>query len=242
MRLVDAAIIGGTGIGSRLLALGGSVVHVPTSHGFVRGRLLYHHGSSVFVMSRHSAGHTVPPHRVNYLAMAEAVRRLRARQVFSTAAVGSLRPDWSAGTMAAVHDFVDLSGRFLTEFDRKVVHTDFSEPFSRKARELLCAADSTIHPQCVYVNCNGPRYETPHEVKLLGHVGDVVGMTAGTEAIAMREAGVPYCCLAIVTNLACGLSADPLDHEDVVKVMNQSGERAVHVILSAIAKLGSALE
>lgn len=190
-------------------------------------------------MSRHSAGHTVPPHRVQYLAMAEAVRRLGAKIVFSTAAVGSLRKDWGPGTMAAVHDFVDLSGRFLTAFDRKVVHTDFSEPFDERGRKLLCGIDSEIRPECVYVNCNGPRYETPHEVEILGKVGDVVGMTAGTEAIAMREAGVPYCCLAIVTNLACGISDEPLDHGDVVRVMNSCGERAVATILASIAAMST---
>lgn len=237
MRSVDVAIIGGTGIGSRLFAMGGRAVHVPTSHGYVRGKVLEERGTSIFVMSRHAAGHTVPPHKVPYLAMAEACRRLGVRLVFSTAAVGSLRSDWLPGTMGAVHDFIDVSGRFLTQFDREVVHTDFAEPFSKEGRDLLCMADQDIHSQCVYVNCNGPRYETPHEVKLIGKLGDVVGMTAGTEAIAMREAGVPYCCLAIVTNLACGLANDVLDHGDVVRVMNASGERAIAAILAAIGQM-----
>jgi 5'-methylthioadenosine phosphorylase len=62
---------------------------------------------------------------------------------------------------------------------------------------------------------------------------DVVGMTASSEAILMREAEVDYACLAIVTNLASGISATPLDHQEVVDEMLRSGERAVNLLLAA---------
>ena len=62
-------------------------------------------------------------------------------------------------------------------------------------------------------------------------------MTASTEAILFREAGVPYGLLAIVTNLASGLSDAPLDHEEVVVEMRRSGERAVAILLEAAVRL-----
>src|SRR5436189_62411 len=68
------------------------------------------------------------------------------------------------------------------------------------------AGGGEVVAQAVYVNVNGPRYETPAEIRMFVEAGgDVVGMTAGSEAIAMREAGVGYGCLAIITNLAAGL-------------------------------------
>jgi purine nucleoside phosphorylase len=101
----------------------------------------------------------------------------------------------------------------------------------------MIAADKNVEPEGIYINLNGPRYESPQEVEIYRHVGDVVGMTAGSEAIAMRECGVPYACLAIVTNLAAGISSTPLSHEEVGQEMTRSGERAVQLLLQAVADL-----
>ncbi|HWA82547.1 MAG TPA: MTAP family purine nucleoside phosphorylase [Fimbriimonadaceae bacterium] len=239
---VDAAIIGGTGVGELVQALPGKPLYVPTPDGLQRGRLVEIDGRTIFAMSRHSAGHKVPPHRVNYVAMACACRRLGVRACFATAAVGSLRKEWSSGTMVACSDFHDFTGRFPTLFDRTVIHTDFSLPFP--ARGLLIeSADkigAPVHDGGVYVCGNGPRYETPEEIRLYADQGgDVVGMTAASEAIVMREARIPYGCLAIVTNLAAGLSDEVLDHGDVSREMEKSGDVALKILLGAVALIPS---
>lgn len=237
---LDAAIIGGTGVGERLGTLGGSALHVPTAHGILRGRVIEHEGRTVMLLKRHSAGHKVPPHLVNYRAMALGLKALGVKACFATAAVGSLRPEWGPGTLVAPHDFLDLTARNVTLFDRQVVHTDFSDPLPAR-RTILAAASDVGLPvldKGVYVCGNGPRYESPHEIDLYGKVGDVVGMTASTEAIVMREAGVDYGCLAVVTNLACGIADQPLSHQEVVEEMERSGEKAVRILLRAVARLG----
>ena len=236
----DAAIIGGTGVGSRLAELGGEPVSIDTTFGAANGALLGHDGMTILVLQRHGSGHKVPPHKINYRAMALAVKQSRAKACFSTAATGGLRDDWPCGTMAVCHDFVDLTARNLTLFDDEVVHTDFSEPFSEKARRALLESATSlgirIEEQAIYVNGNGPRYETPYEIQLYRKMGgDVVGMTAATEAILMKEAGVDYACLAVVTNLAAGLAGVPLSHEEVVDEMERCGEKAVKILLGAAA-------
>ena len=233
---IDVALIGGTGIGERLAALGGAAVHVPTSDGLVRGRVFEHRGARLFALSRHSAGHKVPPHRVGYAAMARAALALGARACLATAAVGSLRREWGPGTLVAARDFLDLTYRNLTMHDRQVRHVDFSTPFP--ARVSLLQAG--VVDDGVYMGLNGPRYETPQEIETFRGLGaDLVGMTATTEAIAFREIGVPYGLLAIVTNLAAGLSDAPLDHEEVVVEMRRSGERAVDILLEAAVGLAA---
>ncbi len=238
---VDAALIGGTGIGDRLLAIPGRPIHVPTPYGTIRGRIIQVESTSIVVFSRHSAGHKVPPHKVPYLGLSWACKRLDVRACFSTAAVGSLREDWPAGTLVNCSDFVDFSSRNLTRFDNTVEHIDFSEAFGNGPRKALqnSAQELGLELQTkgIYLNLNGPRYETAHEVQVLRAVGDIVGMTAGSEAIAMREIGVPYACLAIVTNLAAGISQIPLSHEDVVAQMKISGECAVQLLLKAAQKV-----
>jgi 5'-methylthioadenosine phosphorylase len=237
---IDAGIIGGTGIGERLAQMDARPLHVPTPAGLLRGKLLQSEGKSILLVSRHSAGHKVPPHRVNYRAMALGLSQLGAKVCFSTAAVGSLRAEWPTGTFVVPNDFLDLTFRNQTLFERTVVHTDFTEAFGPKARTALLGAAAGEGVEAkdggVYVCGNGPRYETPHEIQLMGKVGDLVGMTASTEAILMREAGIDYGCLSIVTNLAAGLSDFPLSHEEVVEEMERAGETAVRILLRAVAE------
>jgi 5'-methylthioadenosine phosphorylase len=231
---IDIALIGGTGIGERLAVLKGTPLHVPTPDGLIRGRLVEHRGISILALSRHSSGHKVPPHRVPYVAMASACKQLGAKACLATAAVGSLRAEWGPGTLVAAKDFFDLTYRNITFHERTVTHTDFSEPFPARTALL----QEGVVDGGVYMGLNGPRYETPIEIKTFGQLGaDLVGMTATTEAIVFREAGVPYGLLSIVTNLAAGLSEIPLNHEEVVVEMKRSGERAVEILLEAAVRL-----
>lgn len=204
----------------------------------MRGKLIEVEKATIAVVQRHSTGHATPPHLVNYRALALGIKALGARACFGSAAVGSLRADWPVGSFSVCSDFLDLTGRNLTLFDREVRHTDFSHPFDPRARSamLQSAMDLSIDviDGGVYVNGNGPRYETPKEVSLYRELGgDVVGMTAASEAIAMQEAGVPYACLAVSTNFACGLIGAALSHEEVVDEMQRSGEKAVSILLGA---------
>ncbi|HEY3781052.1 MAG TPA: MTAP family purine nucleoside phosphorylase [Fimbriimonadaceae bacterium] len=235
---IDVAIIGGTGVGDVLAQMKGSSLHVPTPEGQLAGKVISHEGGDILLVSRHSAGHKVPPHRVNYKAIALGLKKLGVRYCFSTAAVGSLRRDWLTGTLVACSDFLDLTGRHQTMFDSNVVHTDFTWPFSPSGRAAILSAAATmgldVKPEGTYICENGPRYETPHEITLLTHVGDVVGMTASTEAILLHEAGIEYTCLALVTNLAAGIEDMPLSHEEVVEEMQKNASVVVKLLLAAI--------
>jgi 5'-methylthioadenosine phosphorylase len=111
-------------------------------------------------------------------------------------------------------------------------HIDFSQPFDARLTKCLSESGDVVAGG-VYGGGDGPRYETPAEIRMLKTLGvDVVGMTASSEAIAMRENGISYACLAIVTNLAAGISANPLSHEEVVAEMSLSGRRALDALMA----------
>ena len=235
---IDVGIIGGTGVGSRLAELGGRPIHFPTPYGLLRGRVFEHEGRRIMALQRHAAGPKLPPHRIAYRAIAWGLARLGARACFASAAVGSLRPEWPPGTLVVCSDFLDLTGRRLTLHSRRVFHQDMTHPFP--ARDLLLEACRTQGEDAidggVYVCGDGPRYETPQEIRTMsGLGGDVVGMTAASEAILLREAGVPYACLAVVTNLAAGLQARELFHGEVEDVMKGRGAAVVGILLAAAA-------
>lgn len=238
----DVGLIGGTGIGPRLAELpGSSAVAFPTPFGFVRAREVEHEGIRLICLQRHSSGHKVPPHKVGYRAMAWLLAQVGAKACLATAAVGCLRPEWPVGALAVATDFLDFSGRRLTMFDQTVEHTDFTQPFPM-SDTLERAAEQLgirVHPGATYLCGDGPRYETPAEIKMMGKLGaDVVGMTASTEAILMREAGVRYGCLCVVTNAAAGMGDAPLHHGEVTDVMKDRGGEVVDILLGAARLVG----
>ena len=90
---------------------------------------------------------------------------------------------------------------------------------------------------------NVPRILRRQEQRLFGFVRQkasrefTLGMTAASEAIAMREAGIDYACLSVITNFAAGISATPLAHGEVAEQMDKSGEAAIKVLFGAIERL-----
>ncbi|MCS6924068.1 MAG: MTAP family purine nucleoside phosphorylase [Fimbriimonadales bacterium] len=218
---MKTAIIGGTG-----------AQHLPgwtlqREHALPDGVYLYEghlNGEPALLLPRHSKGHKVPPHRIPHERHVRLLKEQGVQAVLATAAVGSLRTDWTPGTLVVLSDFLDFMREINTLYHEEVVHTDFTEPFSPLLRgALLLAAQQSgipVQPEGVYVCAPGPRYETPAEIRMFRMLGgDVIGMTVVPEAILCREAGIHYAAVAVVTNLGAGLSGQPLHHEEVTQVM-----------------------
>ena len=240
MLKADVALIGGTGIGSRLREWGGRMFLVTTPYGPVRGRLVEWDGLTLATVARHSVGHRFPPHRVNYRAIAYGCKAIGVKGCFASAAVGSLRQDWNTGTFAICTDSVDISSRNITMFDEVVHHTDVTRMFP--LAEMLSAGATDlgldVKNHACYVCANGPRFETVAEIKMMRLAGgDVVGMTASTEAVAFAEVGVPYGCISVVTNLAAGLAPTHLEHGDVAQAMEEYGPTVLQVLLASSRRL-----
>jgi len=146
-----------------------------------------------------------------------------------------MRAEWPPETLAICADILDFTFRSQTLFDRTVQHTPIPEPFDRNLRRMLIeaveACGDRAHDGAVYAGMNGPRFETPQEIAMLKSLGsDIVGMTAVTEAILMREAGIPYACLGIVTNFAAGFEGGQPLHTDVEDVMTTRGTMVMEVL------------
>jgi 5'-methylthioadenosine phosphorylase len=171
----------------------------------------------VVAFPRHGLEHQVPAHLLDHGANITKLREMEIDRVVALASVGSLRPDWPAGTLCTPDDFFapgiapsfydDTRGHSVPGFD-----LDWRERLLAawgKGAELELRGES-----CVYAHVPGPRFETPAEVRMLGQFADVVGMTIAAEAILAREAGISYTALCTVDNLANGLEAEPLSVEE----------------------------
>jgi 5'-methylthioadenosine phosphorylase len=181
----------------------------------------------------------VPPHRVNYRANIAALKKIGVTGIFASTAVGSLRREWTPGTLVCLDNFFDLTtNRAKTFFDARAVHADFTLPYCADLRQLLLDAGRRegieLKDGGVYAGMDGPRFETAAEIKMLQILGaDVVGMTGTTEAILAREAEISYAGVSIATNLAAGISDQPLTQEEVLDAMHLALPRLGRLFLSA---------
>jgi 5'-methylthioadenosine phosphorylase len=236
---MKTAIIGGTGV----QRLPGWTLR--TEHAFDDGVYLYEgslYGEPALLLPRHSKGHKTPPHRIPHARHVRLLKEQGVQAVLATAAVGSLRTDWTPGTLVILSDFLDFMREVNTLYHETVVHTDFTEPFSPLLRDALLRAAGqvgiTVQPEGVYVCAPGPRYETPAEIRMFRMLGgDVIGMTVVPEAILCREAGIHYAAVAVVTNLGAGLSGQPLTHEEVTQVMQGATETLARLFAETLRLL-----
>lgn len=238
------AIIGGTGIEHL------SDVHdarreiVRTRWGQAVVTLARHRGRDIVFLHRHTApnGGRLPPHRLNYRANIAALKTLGVSAIFASTAVGSLRREWRPGTLVLLDQFVDFtSGRDKTFFDDTPVHVDVTQPYSPELRALLqstsSALDLDLQSSGTYLCTDGPRFETPAEIRLFAAWGaDVVGMTGVPEATLAREANISYAGVSIVTNLAAGISPESLTQAEVMESMQQALPRVIQLFLHAAHK------
>lgn len=202
----------------------------------------------VAFLRRHGAGHSVPPHRVNYRGNVWALAALGVERVIATAAVGALRadPDLAPGSLVLCDQFLDFThGRVQTFHEggpTGVVHVDVTEPYCPELRDLLreagVRAGAPVRENGTYVCTEGPRFETAAEIRMYARLGgDVVGMTGVPEVVLAREAGLCYATVALVANLAAGISPDRLTHREVVAVMDRHAAHLRAVLADVLSRL-----
>jgi 5'-methylthioadenosine phosphorylase len=142
-----------------------------------------------------------------------------------------------------VDQFLDFTkGRVSTFFDggaKGLLHVDMTDPYCREVREEIyntaVKLGLNVHKGGCYVTAEGPRFETPAEIKMYKMLGgDLVGMTSVPEVVLAREAGLCYATVAMVTNFAAGISPTVLSHSEVVEAMKTSSQDVSRLIMSIL--------
>jgi purine-nucleoside phosphorylase len=219
----DVAIVLGSGWRPAASALGTPTATLPQAElpGFAPPTAIGHSGEllsmrigaqrvlvlvgRVHAYEGHDLRHVVHPVRAACAA--------GARIVVLTNAAGGLRPDMAAGQPVLISDHLNLTGRSPLVGPRFV---DLTDAYAPRLRELARQGDPAL-TEGVYAGLPGPHYETPAEVRMLQTLGaDLVGMSTVHETIAARAAGAEVLGVSLVTNLAAGISGEPLSHAEVL--------------------------
>lgn len=135
------------------------------------------------------------------------------RTVVLTNAAGGIREGMSVGQPVLVSDHLNLTATSSLVGPR---FTDLTDLYSLRLRDLAREIDPTL-TEGVYAGLPGPHFETPAEIRMLRGLGaDLVGMSTVLEAITARAEGMEVFGLSLVTNLAAGMTGEPLDHHEVL--------------------------
>ncbi len=160
--------------------------------------------------------------------------------VLLTNAAGSLVPANGPGTPVVISDHLNLTGTSpMTGADPPAGFparfSDLTDLYSPRLRAAAAAAVPGI-PEGVYAGLLGGSYETPAEIRMLRALGaDLVGMSTVLEAIAARHLGAEVFGVSQVTTLAAGLSAEALDHRDVLATGKASVGRLAELLRAVAA-------
>jgi len=147
---------------------------------------------------------------------------------------GGLRESWQPGTPVLISDHINLTAASPIEGANFV---DLTDLYSSRLRALCRQVDPTLD-EGVYVQFPGPHYETPAEIRMVRTIGgDLVGMSTVLEAIAAREAGLEVLGISLVTNLAAGITGEPLDHAEVLEAGNAAATRMGRLLGSIVPQL-----
>lgn len=168
-------------------------------------------------------------------AVTHAVRTAAAcgaRSVILTNAAGSLVTAWAPGTAVLISDHLNLTGDSPLTGPQFVSMTDAYSPGLR----AIALDRFPSMPEGVYAQLRGPMYETPAEIRMLRTLGaDLVGMSTALETIAARAAGLEVLGISLVTNLASGITGEPLDHAEVLAT-GQASARRLGAMLAEIVR------
>ncbi len=218
--------------------------------------------NNVAFISRHGIGHIYPPHLIPYRANLWALKELGVKRVLAISAVGGINVRYNPGDFVIIEDFMEFTKNRETTFyegkfskwvcgddkpsrlirEGKVVHIDMSDPYCQQMRvELTHILDNlkySYHIGGTYVCTEGPRFETPSEIRYMQALGgDVVGMTGYPEVVLARELEMCYASLCVVSNPAAGISKNKLTSDEVINLMKGKEEEIKTIIVEFVKRL-----
>lgn len=168
----------------------------------------------IALLQRYGRSMEMVQHLINFRANLWGFRELGVHRVIATDGVGSLRRDLPPGTFVAIADFLDFTKKGSLSFFEEhgcSVRVDLSTPFCPDLRGAMVAGarrvTDRLHDAGVLVGAEGPRFETPAEIRMYQTLGaDVVGTLLVPEIVLAREAELCFALLGIAIDYAAGLA------------------------------------
>lgn len=174
------------------------------------------------------------------------MKMMGAEILFLTNAAGGVNFGYEAGDFMLITDQISsfvpspLAGPNIEELGLRF--SDMSEIYNKELCGIIreTAGDCGISlREGVYVQLSGPNFETPQEVKMCRILGgDAVGMSTACEAVAANHMGMKICGISCISNLACGMTDQPLSHVEVQETADRVAPMFKRLITESVIRMG----
>lgn len=240
MEKVGIGVIGGSGLYDPSMIENVSKISINTPYGnpsdsFYLGSIS---NRRIAFLSRHGAGHKIPPHELNFKANTNGFEQLGVKRIISCCAVGSLKEDYKPGDIVIPDQFIDWKKIMTTFYNTgDVTHVSLADPFCPEIRKALMTTCRDLgiryHDAGTYVCIEGPRFSTRAESKMFRNFADIIGMTGVPEAILAREREICLSILATVTDYD-SFSEVPVSMEEIIRISKENEEKVKQIIKEVI--------
>lgn len=170
------------------------------------------------------------------------MKLMGAKILFLTNAAGGVNTSFHAGDLMLIKDQISvfapnpLIGENIEELG--VRFPDMSHVYDEELQQVIrrAAKDNGIFLQeGVYTQLTGPSFESPAEIRMLRTLGcDAVGMSTVVEAIAANHMGMKICGISCICNLAAGMTANPLNHEEVQEAADKAAPNFKKLVTESV--------
>ena len=264
---IDTAIVLGSGLGAFADELANAVrIPYEQIPGFARSTVEGHAGQLVLgeiggvaVAVQQGRFHYYEGYEMEQVMLpVRTFGVMGVKNLILTNAAGSLNSDMQPGSLMVISDHLNCMGvnplRGANDSRFGLRFPDLSEVYDREFQQIALDAAKAIADERfkrgidqtlidfmnrgIYCGLSGPTYETPAEIRMFRELGaDAVGMSTVPEAIAARHQGTRVLGISCITNLAAGMSDEPINHEEVMETGARVAEVFQELLRRVVAKI-----
>ncbi len=211
------------------------------------GRFLFGYVSEVPVVAMQGRVHFYEGYSMTDVVLPiRLMGMLGAKALILTNAAGGVNVNFQPGDLMMITDHITtavpspLIGVNLEKLGPRF--PDMSEVYNKELRATIrqAARNTGITlQQGVYVQFTGPSYETPAEIRMCRTWGaDAVGMSTACEAMAANHMGMKVCGISCITNMAAGMTVQPLNHSEVQETADRVAKEFKELVTETIRLIG----
>lgn len=189
-----------------------------------RGRFVFGYIEEVPVVIMQGRIHYYEGYEIEDVVLPIRLMKLMGAEIlFLTNSAGGVNPEFEAGDFMLIKDQISsfvpspLIGENIDSLGTRF--PDMSHIYDLELQQLIRKSAQKLDiclREGIYLQFTGPNYESPAEVRMARLLGaDAVGMSTAVEAIAANHMGMRVCGVSFVSNLGCGMTDEPLTHEQV---------------------------
>lgn len=211
-----------------------------------KGRFIFGYVKDVPVVIMQGRVHYYEGYPMEQVVLPIRLMKLMGAEVlFLTNASGGINFDYHAG------DFMLITGQIASFVPSPLIgpnmdelgvrFPDMSEVYKKDLQDVIRGAAKDLNipiKEGTYIQFTGPAYESPEEIKMARALGaDAVGMSTACEAVAANHMGMRICGISCVTNLACGITDQPLTHEEVKETADRVAPLFKQLVTETIVRI-----